>query len=91
MSDEIVNAEKKALVKFDLSRLTAKQVTEFTEAARVGDLLQISEIFAALVVECPTEWGAVNDPQTYFNRPVFAEFRPMMAQLIAEVKGDSKN
>lgn len=78
-------------LKFDLSKVTAKQMTEFFDANRSNDYVRMSDFFAATVTECPPAWGKADDPNTYMERPFFTEFKTIIEQFVEATQADAKN
>ena len=69
----------KAKVTFDLTRVTAGEVAALQKALVAADTVTAAGIYAKAAVDCPSEWGAPNDPQTYLNLPYYGEFDELLA------------
>lgn len=74
-------------VKFNMRNLTAELFQKFYEGGRDRDNRAMAEVFAAVVVACPAEWGAHDDPKTYLKLPYFEEFQQLVVQMTAEANG----
>lgn len=74
-------------VKFNMRNLTAALFQQLLEGGKANDSRAISEVLARVVVECPGEWGAHDDPQTYLNLPYFGEFQQLIQQMTSEATG----
>lgn len=72
-------------VTWDLRRLKAKEVAVFDKAARAGDVEAMAGWLATVIVECPMEWGAPTDPETYLNLAYYTDF----TDLIEGVRNES--
>lgn len=68
-------------VKFDMRKMTARTFQDFVEGAKNSDFERVSGVLAKIVKECPAEWGAPDDPQTYMNLPMFDEYKRLL-QLV---------
>ncbi len=77
-------------VQFDtgkIAQLTTLQVHDFFQANRRVNTQKQAETLALVVKTCPDEWGRVDDPLTYENRPLKREFIPLVRtfrELITE-------
>ena len=56
-----------------LIQITTEEMQTFFQANREGDLATLAKTIARIAATCPPEWGEVNDPDTYLNRPWFGK------------------
>lgn len=90
----------KTAVKWDMDairNLSARQVsTLVTSGAKFqtdfeGTLNAVCQLVAAVVAECPKEWGAPSDPETYANLPYRTTFQEVITDFATAVSEDTKN
>lgn len=60
---------------FDLSKVTAGEIAKLQKALVNADTEMAATIFAKTIIQCPAEWGAADDPQTYLNLPFYVEYQ----------------
>jgi cytochrome c len=58
-------------VKFDLTKVTAGEMTAFFKANREQDFVTMAEIFASTCAACPEAWGNPREAKTFVDRPMF--------------------
>ncbi len=71
-------------LEFDLSRISAREMAAFFEAARNGDIPALAAVMAKVVVACP--WGDPRDPALYLDLPFFGSFQDVIDGLAAAAK-----
>lgn len=70
-------AKAKELI-FDMTRVTAGEIALLQKSLRTADTETAAGIYAKTITQCPAEWGAADDPQTYLNLPYFGEFQDIV-------------
>lgn len=60
-------------LKADLERVTVADMEPVQYGLGQGRFGALPKALALIVAECPAEWGAPNDPNTYAQFPVFSE------------------
>lgn len=68
-------------VVFDLTHITAGEMSAFLAGLRDSNSRQIGVGFSKLVSNCPREWGEPDQAQTYINLPYFGEFQELVKQF----------
>lgn len=68
-------------LKFDLSKIKARDIAKLQKALVTADTITAAGIYAEIIVECPKEWGAPNDPDTYLNLNYYTEFWELMSAM----------
>jgi hypothetical protein len=71
-------------VTWNLKAMSARDAVVFDKAVVSGDVEAAAAALAKVITECPPEWGAPNDPETYLNLPFFGEFGELVAGVRAE-------
>lgn len=57
------------LLTFNFDAMTAKDLGNFMKGVKgPEDVTQMSEALTRIVVDCPKEWGAKDNPETYANQ-----------------------
>lgn len=74
-------------LKFDVSKVTARDMQGFFKATSGNDNETLSAFFAKVVTECPPEWGKPNSAETYLNLPYFTAFKGVLEAFVKEVSG----
>ncbi len=68
----------------DLSKVTAREMGEFFQAARENDMDTLAEIFAQVVVACP--YGDPTEVDTYLDLPFFGGFQDVLEAVVEASK-----
>jgi hypothetical protein len=71
-------------LEFDLSRISAREMAAFFEAARKSDIPALAAVMAKVVVACP--WGDPHSAETYLDLPFFGGFQEVIDGLAAAAK-----
>ena len=74
-------------LKFDVSKVTARDMKVFFKATQTNDNDALAGFFAKVVTECPPKWGKADDAETYMNLPYFGEFKGVLSAFVDEVSG----
>jgi hypothetical protein len=69
-------------VTYHLKALTARQMADFMEASRKNDIEAVAKTLAVAITDCPPEWGAPDDPETYMRLPYYGEFADLIEGLV---------
>lgn len=78
---------KIANLSFDVEEITAVHVDDFLRANRENDMREQSRIMALYATDCPKEWGAWDDPETYSNLKfkTFVAVRELFTEGLADL------
>lgn len=68
---------KKDDVQFDLTKVTAREVTEFQRAAAANDIDAVALFMTRVVVACP--WGDPGSVDTFAELPFFGAFNDLLS------------
>ena len=71
-------------LEYDLSRVSAREMAAFFEAARSSDIPALASVMAKVVVACP--WGDPRDPNTYLDLPFYGAFQDVIDGLADAAK-----
>lgn len=71
---------------FDLSKVTAAEVARLQKALAEGDVEFVAGVLTKTVKQCPADWGAPTDPQTFLNLPFYVEWQQVIDGLVAAGK-----
>jgi hypothetical protein len=78
-------------VKFDLSKISAKTMTQFFKANKENDYDSMAVIFTVVVTECPPQWGDPKNSETFSALPFYSAFRKLIGKLVDEMSAEAKN
>jgi hypothetical protein len=71
-------------VTFDFSRISARAMGRFFQAARDNDIEGVSATLALIVIDCP--YGPADQPDTYAELPYFGAFSDLVEATIDGLK-----
>lgn len=83
------NGKAKPEIEFNFDDFTADDFEDFNEALRQGKTKTAAEFYAKMIVRCPAEWGAANDPLTYRKLP-YLKFRNLVRNFEEAVNEETK-
>ncbi len=74
---------------FDLSKFKARDFRDLINAQKENDIDKIADIYAKIVVVCPSSWGDPKKAETYLDLP-FLDWNIIPARMTEYIKDNSK-
>lgn len=81
--------EKAVELRFDLRRITAREMAVLNKAIRENDIELVAEYMASVCIECP--YGDPKDKDTFLGLPYFGEFQTVLIALAKAGRDAAKN
>ncbi len=76
-----VVANWKEQIKFDFTKVSARRIRDLNKGFADGAIDDIAKIYAEIIVACPPEWGAPNNPDSYIDLDFYGVFRAIVTVL----------
>jgi hypothetical protein len=77
------------VLEFDFSNFKARDFRDLVRSQREGDIDTTAQMYAKIIVACPSAWGDPKDVETYLNLN-FATFNRISPSMSEAIKEDSK-